>query len=453
MTEPLPVRPQSVPSPPTSNPADKPRVVVVGGGFAGVQVVRGLKRVHADIVLVDRRNFSLFQPLLYQVATGLLSPANIATPLRPLFARQQNVRIQLAEVRGFDLTGRRVLLAEGELAFDYLVVASGARHHYFGNDDWERHAPGLKSLEDAEDIRARIFLTLEQAELATDPAERQRLLTFVIVGGGPTSVGLAGAVAEITRHATRAGFHTLTMGSCRIALVEAQDRLLGAFSARSSAEAQRGLSSLGVDVMLESRVINVTAAGITLTSAAGEQVIPAATVLWGAGVRASPLASALATAAGTSKGPGGTIPVTDDCSLSGYPNVLVLGDMAFFTQDGVGLPGTAQVAMQQGDHAAKLIAAHLRQSTRPFPFRFHQKGNMATIGKRLAVADIGRFHLRGRVAWIIWLVLHLFQLVRVESRLLVMIQWAWSYVSWTRGASLVTGNDPDRIADEAPPPR
>lgn len=425
-------------------------MVVVGGGFAGLEVVQGLKRARADIVLVDRRNFTLFQPLLYQVATGLLSPANIATPLRPLFARQKNVHIHLAEVTGFDLTGRRVLLGDGSIPYDHLVVASGARHHYFGNADWERHAPGLKSLEDAEDIRARIFLALERAERTTDPEERLRLLTFVVVGGGPTSVELAGAVAEIIRNAARGGFRALTQSHHRIVLVEANDRLLGGFSPRSSTEAARALTSLGVEVLVESRVIRVEPGGITFASEAGEQFLSAATVLWGAGVRASPLAAALAAAAGIARGPGGTVPVGADCSLPEHPEVLVLGDMAFYSQDGTGLPGTAQVAMQQGEHAARLIAARLRGQTQPLPFRFRNKGSMATIGKRLAVADIGRFHLRGRIAWIIWLVLHLLQLVRVESRLLVLIQWAWSYVSWRRSASLVTGKDPDR--PEEPPP-
>lgn len=438
------VRPLAVP-PVTDASLGLPRVVVVGGGFAGVEVVRGLRRVQADIVLVDRRNFSLFQPLLYQVATGLLSPANIATPLRPLFARQRNARVQLAEVRGFDLAQHRVLLTDGDLPFDYLVVACGARHHYFGNPAWEHHAPGLKSLEDAEDIRGRIYLAMERAERAEDPVERLRLLTFVIVGGGPTSVELAGSVAEITRQATRVGFHSLTLGSCRIVMVEAKDRLLGGFSPRSSTEAQRALSSLGVDVLVESRVSHVDDQGVTVVSAAGEQRLPAATVLWGAGVRASPLATELSMAAGVTLGPGGCLPVTTDCSLAGHPNVLVLGDMAHFIQDGTPLPGTAQVAMRQGEHAARLITARLRGRADAMPFRFQDKGSMATIGKSLAVVDLGRFHLRGRLAWILWLLLHLMQLVRVESRLLVMIQWAWSYVSWNRGASLVTGDDPDRV--------
>lgn len=447
MTAAVPVRPLPA-APLVPVPSPLPRVVVVGGGFAGLEVVRGLRRAKADIVLIDRRNFSLFQPLLYQVATGLLSPANIATPLRSLFARQRNVRIQLANVRGVDLAQRRIELTDGEMRYDYLVVACGARHQYFGKPEWEHHAPGLKSLEDAEDIRARIFLALEQAERTDDPDERLRLLTFVIVGGGPTSVELAGSVAEITRYATRSGFHTLTLGSCRIVMVEARDRVLGGFSARSSAEALRALSSLGVDVMLDSRVNHVDSQGVTLVSAAGEQVLPAATVLWGAGVRASPIAAALATAAGIALGPSGCLPVAEDCSLPGHPEVLVLGDMAHFVQDGTALPGTAQVAMRQGEHAARLIAARLRGCQEAMPFRFQNKGSMATIGKRLAVVDIGRLHLRGRLAWILWLWLHLFQLVRVENRLLVIIQWAWSYVSWSRAASLVTGEDSDRMREQ-----
>ena len=442
-----PAAPKPHPSPAPSIASDQrgpPRIVVVGGGFAGLQTVLGLREATARITLIDRRNFTLFQPLLYQVATGLLSPANIATPLRQIFAGQRNTRVLLGEVTGFDLQARRVQMGETSVDFDYLVVACGSRHHYFGKPEWERHAPGLKSLEDAEDIRRRIFLALEHADHASDPVEQERLLTFVIVGGGPTSVELAGAVAEIIRHAERTGFRATMAGAHRIILAEASERLLGGFSDEAAAEALRALRSLGIEVRLRCQVVGVDGSGVVLADASGEQRVAASTVLWGAGVQASPIASLLAEAAGVSSGRGGRIPVMEDCSLAGHPTVFALGDMAAFIQDGKPIPGTAQVAMQQGDHTARAIAARLAGRSAP-PFRYHDRGSMATIGRRLAVADIGSWHLRGRVAWLTWLTLHLAKLIRFESRLLVLIQWAWAYATWNRSASLITGDDPDRL--------
>ena len=420
-------------------------IIVIGGGFAGIQTVLGLHRAAARVTLVDRRNFTLFQPLLYQVATGLLSPANIATPMRLLFAGQPHVQVVLGEVTGIELSARRVLVDGAAMDFDYLVVACGSRHHYFGNPQWERHAPGLKSLEDAEDIRRRIFLALERASRTADPLERERFLTFVVVGGGPTSVELAGAVAEIVAHAARSGLRPMITDSYHIILVEAASRLLGGFSLASSEESARALRSIGVEVRLQCRVIDVDETGVMLADDGGKYRISAATVLWGAGVQASPIATMLASVTGCTVARDGRIPVTDDCSIVGHPRVFALGDMASFIHNGKPLPGTAQVAMQQGDHVAAVISARMSNHMQSMPFRFRDRGNMATIGRRLAVADIGRLHLRGRIAWLTWLILHLAKLIRFENRLLVLIQWAWSYATWNRNASLITGEDPDRL--------
>ncbi len=422
----------------------RPRVVVVGCGFAGLQVARGLRKARCSVIVVDRRNFTLFQPLLYQVATGLLSPANIATPLRPLFSKQLNAVVVLGEAAGFDLIAKNLLLSDGVVAYDHLVIACGARHHYFGHPQWEARAPGLKSLEDAEDIRGRIFLALERADREPDSVARQRQLCFVIVGGGPTSVELAGAVAEIASRVSTAGYHELAHERARILLVEADGSLLSSFSTASSQEALRALRQLGIDVRLSTRLIEVTEQGVVLEANGQREEIAAATILWGAGVRATPLAARLAAASGISPGPGGRIPIQGDCSLAGHPEIFVLGDMAHALQQDRPLPGTAQVAVQQGDYVARVLTAQIAGRPPPPPFSYHQRGNMATIGKRLAVADIGRWHLRGRSAWLTWLGLHLIKLINFENRLLVLIQWAWAYVHWNRSASLVTGNDPDR---------
>ncbi len=441
-----------MPAPAPSLPEAIPRVVIIGGGFAGVEVARGLARGPAEVVLVDRRNFSLFQPLLYQVATGLLSPANIAVPLRPLFRGADRVRVVLDRASGFSPADRRVHLAGGDLAYDILVLAAGSRHQYFGHPEWEAHAPGLKTLEDAEDIRCRVFAALERAEAATDPVQRDALLTFVVVGGGPTSVELAGALAEITRHTMRREFRRIDPATARIILVEADDRVLSGFAAGSSTEGARALRSLGVEVVLATRITGIDEHGVQLTSRDGERRIAASTVLWGAGVQASPLGGLLMGALGTSPAKGGRVPVTDRCTVPGHPEIFVLGDMAAFIADGAPLPGVAQVALQQGAYTAKAIRARLLGARDPGSFVYRDRGRMATIGRRLAVAEIGPFKLRGRLAWLAWLALHLIKLMRVENRLLVLVQWAWAYLSWNRGARLITGVDPDRSAVRRPTP-
>jgi len=424
-------------------PIHRHRVVVVGGGFGGLHVVRGLQAKQVAVTLLERRNFTLFQPLLYQVATGVVSPANIATPLRSLLARQNNARLIFNEATGFDLVAGMVESPHGRIPFDTLVVAGGSRHHYFGHPEWEAFAPGLKSLEDAEDIRRRIFTALEAAEQESEPAERARLLTFVVVGGGPTSVELAGAVAEITRRTTREEFRSINPGTARIILVEADHRVLAGFSPTSSSAAARALALLDVEVLVDHRIIDVTAAGVTMSNAQGASFLSAGTVIWGAGVRASSLGAHLAEAAGVTLALGGRIAVAQDCSVPGFPNVFVIGDMAFLQQDGKALPGVAQVAIQQGEYLSRVIADRLTGSSSA-PFRYQNHGSMATIGKRLAVADIGRWHISGRFAWFVWLLLHLTKLIRFENRLLVLIQWLWSYVTWGRNTRLVTGIDLDR---------
>ena len=415
------------------------RVIVVGGGFAGIQVVRGLKNLPLDVIMIDRRNFTLFQPLLYQVATGLLSPANIATPLRPLFKRQSNASILLDEVTGFSLFERTLHLRHGDLSYDTLVLATGSRHHYFGHPEWETHAPGLKTIEDAEEIRARIFTALENAEQCSDPEQRRRQLTFVIAGGGPTSVELAGAVAEIMHRTTLKEFRRIEPRTARIVIIEAAPRLLGGFSSDSSAEAKRALIQLGVEVMLSTRITDVRADGVTVIGSEGERRLEAGTILWGAGVLASPLGALVAKATDLVLSSGGRVPVLGDCTVPGHPEVFVLGDLAAFEQDGVLLPAIAQVAIQQGHHAARTIAARAAHAKLPRYFRYQDKGSMATIGKSLAVAEIGGLHLRGHLAWFAWLALHVMKLMLVEHRLIVALQWAWSYITWNRNARLITG--------------
>jgi NADH dehydrogenase len=425
------------------------RVVVIGGGFAGLQVVRDLKRAHVAVTLVERRNFTLFQPLLYQVATGVLSPANISTPLRSLLAKQSNARIVMSEAIGFDLRAGVIETLQGLIPYDTLVVACCSRHHYFGHPEWESFAPGLKSLEDAEDIRGRIFSALEAAEQEVDPVARQRWLTFVVVGGGPTSVELAGAVAEITKHTIRDEFRSIDLFRARVVLIEAEARVLGGFSVSSSTAAALALSRLGVEVMVGHRISDITAAGVAISGADSASFLAAGTVIWGAGVRASSLGARLAEASGAALAAGGRLFVSKDCTLPGFPGIFVLGDMAFHEHNGKSLPGVAQVAIQQGSYVARVIMRRMRG----FPssdFRYRDLGTMATIGKRLAVADIGDRNISGRFAWIIWLVLHLFKLIRVDNRLLVLIQWLWSYATWGRNTRLITGCDQERRVRKSP---
>ncbi len=419
------------------------RVVIIGGGFAGLQAVRSLSRAPVDVTLVDRRNFHLFQPLLYQVATGGLSAAEIATPLRALLKRQQNARVVLGEVSGLDLDRRRVLLddAEASIGYDTLVVAAGAGHAYFGHDEWQHFAPGLKSLEDAIAIRRRILRAFEAAELETDPARRRALLTFVVVGGGPTGVELAGQITEIARDTLRREFRHIDPGSARVLLVEAGERLLSAFTPRLSARAARALERLGVTTLVDHTVVSVRADAVALRREDGAiEPIATRTVLWAAGVRASGLAEVLARATGSSLDHAGRVAVGPDLTLPGHPEILALGDMArVHDADGhaIDLPGVAPVAMQQGRYAAKAIRSRL-QERQPRAFHYLDKGNVATIGRLKAVADVRGLPLSGTVAWLTWLFVHLFYLVGLQNRALVVIRWFVSFLTRGRGARLIT---------------
>ena len=414
------------------------RVVIVGGGFGGLNAAQSLRSGAVDVTLVDRRNFHLFQPLLYQVATGGLSPSNIAVPLRSIVRRQKNCCVLMADVTGFDLANRIVQLSDGNLPYDSLIVAAGAQTGYFGHGDWANRAPGLKSIEDALEIRRRILCAFELAEQELDPVRRTALLTFVVVGGGPTGVELAGTLAEITRHTLRAEFRRCQPADARIVLVDAAPRLLAAFPEDLSAEAQRRLQAMQVEVRLNTVVNRLEETTVALKAGEQTDVISADTILWAAGVEASPLGHQLVTVAGLTAAKGGRVPVGPKLHLEGHPEVFVIGDLAHAV-DGQGkpFPGVAPVAIQQGKYVASLIVARLKGRDLG-RFEYFDYGNMATIGRSAAVAQLGRWKFRGRIAWILWLFIHLMQIVRFENRILVLVQWAWNYLTFNRSARLIT---------------
>jgi NADH dehydrogenase len=425
-------------------------VVVVGGGFGGVQAVRKLRRAPVEITLVDRRSFSLFQPLVYQVATGELSPGEVASPLRGIFSRDENVRVLLAEVTGFDLAGRRVLLdevpAEGgprELPYDTLIVAAGSGYTYFGHDEWRPLAPDIKSLEGALEVRRRILTAFEAAEYEPDPGRRAAWLTFVVVGGGPTGVELAGQIAEIGRDTLRRDFRAIDPRATRVLLVEMGERILPQFPPRLSDRAARALEQIGVTILPGHRVVDIAGESVTLAGAAGPgERVEARTVVWAGGVIASSLAGRLATEAGAEVDRSGRVVVGPDLTLPGHPEVIALGDMVQVRDEAghaLPLPGLAPVAMQQGRHAARVIRDRLR-GRRPRPFRYRDKGNLATIGRARAVADIKGLQLSGLVAWLTWLLVHIFYLTGLQNRLLVVIRWTISFVTRGRGERLITGS-------------
>jgi NADH dehydrogenase len=414
------------------------RIVIVGGGFAGLNTARALRRAALDITLIDRRNFHLFQPLLYQVATGGLSPANIAAPLRSIVERQANCQVLWGEVHDFDVARRVVQFDGSEIVYDTLIVAAGARHSYFGHPEWEEFAPGLKSIEDATEIRRRLFIAFEVAERASDLDHRRRLLTFVIVGGGPTGVELAGTMAEIARHTLKYEFRHIDPSDSQIILVEAGERVLPAYPPDLSEKAQRSLERLGVIVRTKTMVTNVAADHVMLKFGGVEERLATSTIVWAAGVEASPLAKKLADATAAKLDRAGRILVEPDLTLPGRPEIFVLGDMANYShQDGKPLPGVAPVAIQQGRFVARLIKARL--AGRPLPkFHYRNRGDMATIGRSAAVANLGKLHFSGFIAWMMWLVIHLLNLVSFRNRLLVLVQWGWSYFSYDRAARLIT---------------
>jgi NADH dehydrogenase len=420
------------------------RVVIIGGGFGGLYAAQALKRVPVQVTLVDRRNFHLFQPLLYQVATGGLSPADICAPLRSVVRRQQRTAVVMAEVTDIDPRDRRVLLRDGELGFDTLVVAAGACHHYFGNDHWAEWAPGLKTVEDATRMRSRILRAFESAERARDPAQREALMTFLIVGGGPTGVELAGAIGELARHTLRKDFRHVRTPDAKILLVEGFERILPGYPPRLSAAAKRSLERLGVRVETRTLVSDIEGDRTTLKTGDTSRSVRAATVLWAAGVQTSPLARVLAERAGAELDRAGRVHVACDCSLPGHPEILVIGDMCRFPhQDGAPLPGVAPVAMQQGSYVARLIHDRLQGHATP-PFRYRNRGNLAVIGRASAVADLGWVRFTGYPAWLLWLFVHIMYLVEFGNRLVVFVHWAYSYFTRKRGARLITLDDAPR---------
>jgi len=404
--------------------------VILGGGFAGLNAARALRREPVEVVLIDRRNHHLFQPLLYQVATAALNPSDIAQPIRKILRTQRNAGVALAEARAIDPARKVVTLADGELPFDFLVVATGATHSYFGHPEWERHAPGLKTLEDALAIRRRVLLAYEAAERETDEARQSAWLTFVVVGGGPTGVELAGALAEIARQGLRDDFRRIDPRRARVILIEAGPRILPGFPERLSHSAVAQLARLGAEVLTGSAVTSIDPEGVTL----GERRVAARTVLWAAGVAASPIARSL----GVSLDRTGRVPVAPDLSLPGSPNIFVVGDLAALQQDGRPVPGVAPAAIQEGSHAARNIARILRGKP-TLPFRYHDKGSLATIGRASAVADFGRLRLSGPIAWLAWLLVHIFFLIGFRNRLRVLFEWVWAYWTYDRGARLITG--------------
>jgi NADH:ubiquinone reductase (H+-translocating) len=418
------------------------RVVIIGGGFGGLYAAKSLGRARVEVTLIDRRNFHLFQPLLYQVATGGLSAANIAAPLRSVLKRKKNVRVVLGEVCGFDLAGRRLLTSDGSIQYDWLIVAAGSENHFFGHDAWEPLAPGLKTIEDATEIRRRFLSAFEAAEQESDPDEVKRWLTFVVVGGGPTGVEMAGTLAEIARGTLRHEFRSIDPTQARIVLLEGSDRVLAAYPPRLSDKAQRQLEQLGVTVRSGAMVTDVQPGHVAFRCGDSSETIATRTVIWGAGVKASPLGARLAEAAGLQADRQGRVSVEPDLSLPGHPEVFVIGDMAGFThQTGKPLPGVAPVAMQQGRYVARLIRARLAGKTRP-PFHYRDLGSMATVGRARAVAMIGPLKFSGLAAWLAWLFVHLMYIVEFQNRLLVLFQWAWNYFTWNRSARLITGKSP-----------
>ena len=406
--------------------------MVVGGGFAGLYAARWLARKGLPTVVVDRENYHLFQPLLYQVATAGLSPGEIAEPLRAILRKYRNVEVLLGDVQHIDLTARSLELSDGaRIQYDYLIVATGARHSYFGHPEWEALAPGLKSLADALEMRRRIFLAFELAERERDPEKQKALLTFIIIGGGPTGVELAGAIAEIARHTVSQDFRHFDPRQARVILLERGERLLDAYPPDLSASAQRSLERLGVQVLTGKSATDITPDHVMI----GDDPIPAYTTLWAAGVAASDLGKQL----GVEVDRSGRVPVQPDLSVAGHPEVFVVGDLALFREpSGEQLPGIAPVAIQQGEAAAANVWRSITGQPRR-PFHYFDRGTMATIGRAQAVAEIRFIHLSGLRAWLAWLVVHLFYLIGFENRLLVMVQWATSYFTYERGARLITG--------------
>src|SRR6266403_177640 len=411
----------------------RPQVVIVGAGFGGLEAAKKLACKDVHVTVIDRTNYHLFQPLLYQVATAALSPADIAAPVRAVLSKCKNMEVILAEVRSVDVDARKVKMSDGtELDYDFLVLATGARHSYFGHDEWEKLAPGLKSLEDAIEVRRRLLTAFEYAERITDEAARRAAMTFVIIGGGPTGVEMAGAIAEIARHTLAKDFCHIDPSQARVILVEGDPRLLAAFPEDLSASALKQLVDLGVEVRTGERATDLTETGVQV----GDEFIPCRVKIWAAGNNASFVGKTL----GVPIDRVGRVMVNDDLTIPGHPEVQVIGDLANFThQTGQPLPGVSPVAMQQGRHAARNILRMIA-NRKPKRFRYWDKGSMATIGRNKAVADLNFVHLSGLPAWLVWLFVHIIFLVGFRNRSAVLFQWAWAYFTFNKGARLITRN-------------
>lgn len=405
-----------------------PHVVILGGGFGGLYAAKALKKALARVTIVDRRNFHLFQPLLYQVATAALNPSDIAYPIRSVVAHQKNTNVILAEATAVDVDRKTVKLVDSQIDYDYLIIATGATHSYFKHPEWERDAPGLKTIEDALEIRRRVLLAFEAAEAETDPDRQKAWLTFVIVGAGPTGVELAGALSEIARQTMIRDFRRINPSSARVILVEGANRVLPAYPPDLSKKAEKQLTELGVEVITSAMVTAIDDASVCI----GENTVATRTVLWAAGVQASPLARTL----GAPLDRAGRVMVTEDLSLPGHPEVFVIGDLAAVGS----VPGVAPAAIQEGQHAARNIIRLIR-GEKSRPFHYWDKGSLATIGRAAGVADLGRLHMAGFLAWFAWLAVHVFFLIGFRNRVLVILQWAWAYLTYQRGARLITGSE------------
>lgn len=417
------------------------RVVILGGGFGGLYCAKALPDDPAfGVTLVDRRNFHLFQPLLYQVATGGLSPGEIASPLRAILKRKKNVTVLQGEAADLDVAGQRVLLKDGAVDYDTLVIATGASHHYFGHDAWAEHAPGLKTVEDALAIRQRILAAFEKAERETDLDRRRAFLTFVLIGAGPTGVEMAGALAELAHHTLKGEFRTIDPSEARILLVEGMDRVLPPYPPALSERARASLEALGVEVWTGTFVTDVREGRVTVKRGETPEAIDAATIFWAAGVQASPWGRILKEKAGAPLDPAGRVIVGQDLTVPGHPEIYVIGDLARVSRDnGQPLPGIAPVAMQEGAYAADAITRRLR-GIETLPFHYRDKGTLAVIGRNAAVAQLGRLKFGGFFAWLLWAFVHILYLIEFDNRVLVLFQWAWNYVTRKRGARLITGD-------------
>jgi NADH dehydrogenase len=422
-----------------NNPPHK--VVIIGGGFGGLYAAKALAKAKVDVTLIDKRNFHLFQPLLYQVATGTLSPSDISSPLRAVLSKSKNTRVLLGEVEDIDPAAQQVAMGDEKIPYDTLIVATGAKHSYFGKDNWEEFAPGLKTVEDAIEMRRRIFMAFEAAEKEKDPEKRRAWLTFVIVGGGPTGVELAGAIAELAYKTLKEDFRSIDTTEAQVILLEGLDRVLPPFAPELSQEAEASLKQLGVVVQTKTFVTNIANDIVTIKQDDEVKEIASKTVLWAAGVKASAMGKVLAERTGVECDRAGRVIVEPDLSIKGHNNIFVVGDLANFShQNGKPLPGVAPVAKQEGEYVAKLVQKRLKNQTLP-AFQYNDYGSLAMIGQNAAVVDLGFMKLKGFFAWLFWLLIHIYFLIEFNNKLVVMIQWAWNYITRNRGARLITGKD------------